>query len=159
MVECEAIKTITCRYAKHIAVYNLKTRDGIYFANGFLVHNCGTPVIGLNAAATTNLLECGILVPAYSESLTPNMLTKAEPHPIHVMQALESVYQRPRSEFAGGIKFIQDNFAWPLIFDKWRKFFAELDVELDNRCMKSKKYPPHPSERALEMARQEVDVQ
>lgn len=118
----------------------------------------GTPVIGLNAAATSNLLECGILVPPYSEMLTPNLLTKAEPHPIHVKQALETVYQTPRADFARGVQFVRDNFAWPLIFDKWRKFFAELDAELDRRCMKSKKYPPAPSPRELELAKQEVDV-
>jgi glycosyltransferase involved in cell wall biosynthesis len=114
----------------------------------------GTPVIGLNAAATTNLLETGILVPPYSEVLTPNLLTKADPHPTHIMQALERVYQTPRSDFSKGPKFVQDNFAWPLIFEKWKKLFAEVDVELDRRCMKTKKYPPHPSERALGLAAQ-----
>ena len=119
----------------------------------------GTPVIGLNAGATKDLIETGILVPPYAETLTPNLLTKAEPHPIHISQALEKVYETPRSNFSKGIQFVHDKFSWPVVLDQWRKFFAELDVELDRKCMKSGKYPPRPSEKALALAKEEVVAQ
>ena len=156
MVECEAIKTITRRYAQHIEVYNLKTKDGIYFANGFLVHNCGTPVIGLNAAATPELVKSGILVPVYSDLLTPALLHKVEPHPMHIADALIKIRETPRKEFAEGVQFVKERFDWPIIFEKWRKLFREVDTEFERRCMKTVRYPPKPSERAAEIAKQEI---
>lgn len=40
-------------------MYNLGTSTGTYEANGFLVHNCGTPVLGSSFGAFTETIEHG----------------------------------------------------------------------------------------------------
>jgi hypothetical protein len=50
MVEPEAITKIRHSNARGIEVFNLSTVTGWYFAEGLLVHNCGTPVIDLDSS-------------------------------------------------------------------------------------------------------------
>ena len=119
----------------------------------------GTPVIGLNAAATPELVKSGILVPVYSDLLTPALLHKVEPHPMHIADALIKIRETPRKEFAKGVQFVKERFDWPIVLEKWRKLFREVDAEFERRCIKSVRYPPKPSERALELAKQVTIVE
>lgn len=43
--EFERIRSISRRKVEDLSVYNLGTSLGAYEANGFIVHNCGTPII------------------------------------------------------------------------------------------------------------------
>lgn len=117
----------------------------------------GTPVIGLKAGPTPELMRSGILVPVYNEVLTQAMLTRAEPHPLQIAEALNRIHNIPRSNFQEGVKFAQ-NFAWPIVIEKWRKLFLEVEQDLERNCVKSRKYPPSPSGRALTLATNEVNL-
>lgn len=117
---------------------------------------CGTPVIGLDAGATRNLIESGILVPPYSEVLTPNFLRRVETHPLYIAEALERIYETPRSQFTKGIQFVRNNFSWPLVIEKWKKLLNEVNDEFERKCIKSVRYPPAPSERAQKMAQEAI---
>jgi glycosyltransferase involved in cell wall biosynthesis len=55
----KAIAKIQSKYVTKIKVYNLKTRDGVYYANGVLVHNCGVPVAGTDVCAIAEHLQEG----------------------------------------------------------------------------------------------------
>ena len=118
----------------------------------------GTPLIGLNEGATSDLTKKAILVPPYFDYMTLNFLHKTDPHPLHIADALEQVTNIPRKEFEENIPFIRENFAWDVVYGKWRKFFTEFDRELENRCIKSKRYPPAPSEREIELSKRRVEV-
>jgi len=48
ILEFTTVNNIRKRQVKNISVYNLGTRTGTYEANGYLVHNCGTPTITTN---------------------------------------------------------------------------------------------------------------
>ena len=47
-IEYQTIDKIENREVKDIPVYNLSTEIGTYLAEGYLVHNCGIPVVGFN---------------------------------------------------------------------------------------------------------------
>ena len=49
--ELTRIQAISQREVSNLQVYNLGTRTGTYQANGFLVHNCGLPVIASDNGA------------------------------------------------------------------------------------------------------------
>lgn len=65
LYESQAIQKVTTREVTDLPVYNLTTENGIYFANGFLVHNCGRPVIVTEGAGASELVEdsFGFVVP------------------------------------------------------------------------------------------------
>ena len=54
--EYKAITEIQKKFVENLDVYNLKTQDGVYYANGVLVHNCGVPVVATNCGAMPELL-------------------------------------------------------------------------------------------------------
>ncbi|KKK87048.1 hypothetical protein LCGC14_2757130, partial [marine sediment metagenome] len=119
----------------------------------------GTPVIGLSAGATKNLVSAGILVPPYSETLSPDLFRRAEPHTTHIAEALRKISDIPRREFQKGPKFVQDRFSWPIVIEKWKKLFEEVDAELESKCIKSGRYPPKPSPNSLQMSKEMIIVE
>jgi hypothetical protein len=64
LVKPQRIRKVLKTHATNIEVYNLRTRTGIYFANGFLVHNCGMPVVSIGKSLAGFDLE----VPEFIEN-------------------------------------------------------------------------------------------
>jgi glycosyltransferase involved in cell wall biosynthesis len=118
----------------------------------------GTPVIGLNAGATKDVLGAGVLVEPFFDYFTPNMMRRADPHPGQVADALQKVYETPRSDFRNGVRFVQDNFSMQAVIPKWKRLLEDVDAELERRCIKQVRYPPTPSPRAAELGRRIVEV-
>ena len=69
--ESQTITQIRKRKVKNLPVYNLTTKSHAYIAKGFLVHNCGTPVIMTDTCEASKMLplECGMVVPFDAEHL------------------------------------------------------------------------------------------
>jgi glycosyltransferase involved in cell wall biosynthesis len=57
--EYQAIRAISRRAVEDFPVYNLTTASGTYMAGGYLVHNCGVPVITTDATAMTEVVGAG----------------------------------------------------------------------------------------------------
>ena len=55
----KAISKISKRSVEHIKVYNLTTESGCYLAEGFLVHNCGLPIMATDCTAIHEVLGEG----------------------------------------------------------------------------------------------------
>jgi glycosyltransferase involved in cell wall biosynthesis len=58
--EFAAIEDIRSRSVKGLPVYNLGTCTGIYAANGYLAHNCGTPAISTNFGCFPETIKHGV---------------------------------------------------------------------------------------------------
>lgn len=112
---------------------------------------CGTPVIGLNVGATAELIKSGILVPPKGTFCVPNLLVKALPHEKGIADALQTIHESPRSRWKSGIRFVRENFSWPIIIDKWVKLIEDVETELDGRCELE---IPKPSEALVERAKE-----
>jgi len=111
----------------------------------------GTPVIGLNVGATAELIKSGILVPPKGTFCTPNLLVKALPHEKGIADALQVIHDSPRSRWRTGIKFVRENFSWPIIIDKWVKLLEDIENELDERCELE---APKPSETLMKQSKE-----
>ena len=59
--EYRAIRSLSRRAVRDLPVYNLTTLSGTYTAAGFLVHNCGTPVVVTDFSAMSELCGSGWL--------------------------------------------------------------------------------------------------
>lgn len=71
--EYKAITEIQKKFVENLDVYNLKTQDGVYYANGVLVHNCGVPVVATSCGAMPELLgdERGLLLDTEYSMIDP----------------------------------------------------------------------------------------
>jgi hypothetical protein len=58
--EFDAVKNIRKHEAQGVHVYNVGTRSGTYEAEGFVVHNCGTPVLSVDWGAFTETVVPGV---------------------------------------------------------------------------------------------------
>jgi glycosyltransferase involved in cell wall biosynthesis len=56
----QAIKEITSEFVTELPVYNLTTLSGTYLAEGYVVHNCGKPVLGYAHGGIADLVQHGV---------------------------------------------------------------------------------------------------
>lgn len=121
---------------------------------------CGTPVIGLNAGPTPELVKYGVLVAAAHTLLAPSLLVETWPDAKEIADALELLYLNRREKFAGNrqeaIDWVRETFSWEVVMKQWFKTLDEIDEALYQACLKPSDYPPKPSDRSLEDAKEPV---
>ena len=59
----QTVKSVERRYVTDLPVYNLSTKSGVYYAAGFLVHNCGIPVVVTDFSSMPEPVRWGWTVP------------------------------------------------------------------------------------------------
>lgn len=91
----QAIRSISRRSVTNLPVYNLTTASSTYLAGGYLVHNCGTPVLTGAWTAMQENCYAGWLV-AYEDSepwpVSPLECFWRLPHIGAIAEQLESAY-------------------------------------------------------------------
>lgn len=120
-IECQGIERITFEDYKGF-VYNLTTSDGIYFANGFLVHNCGLPVIltdwsGLSEVCDTRfnypLSPVAIDIPDVRGPDQPGFMARIDIE--ELMYWMRYVYEHPYEAKNKGklaSQFVHSEWSW-----------------------------------------------
>ena len=96
--EYQAIHSVSRRAVERLPVYNLRTKSGTYNAAGYLVHNCGTPVIVTDFAAQPELVGAGWKVPGQALYDASQEASQVIPSIPAIIQALEDSYAQRGSE-------------------------------------------------------------
>lgn len=91
----EDVTAVSRRSVIDLPVYNLTTESGTYTAGGYLVHNCGTPVIVTDATAQAELCGAGWKIPIDpldDQLITLQYAEQAVVKPSKIVAALEQAY-------------------------------------------------------------------
>jgi FkbM family methyltransferase len=92
--EYQAIRSLSRRAVRELPVYNLTTFSGTYSAGGFLVHNCGTPVVVTGFSAMTETGAGGWKVGGEKFYLPQQHSWWVMPSIGAIYRAYEKAYQR-----------------------------------------------------------------
>jgi glycosyltransferase involved in cell wall biosynthesis len=110
--ELTPIKNISRREVSNLPVFNLGTRSGTYQANGFLTHNCGTPVITTDHGAFTEYVIDGFN--------GFRCRTLAE-----FVRAAQTAPHLPRADIR---KWAQNRFSTEVTAPKYEAWFRKLET-------------------------------
>jgi glycosyltransferase involved in cell wall biosynthesis len=95
---------------------------------------CGTPVIALNSGCSAEILKSGILVPPKGTFCAPNLMVKSLPHERAITDALDVIYNSPRSRWSNGVEWVKQRFDWSGVIQKWLRLLMEIEGDMDARC-------------------------
>lgn len=136
----ESTISIKRRIVSNLPVYNFTTSSGIYFAKGYLVHNCGVPVILTNTTSCPELCKAGWLIEMTDDDKRwlPNETWRLEAKPSAILKSLEDAYSIWES---GGFDFMRKEarqkileYSWDNVWEKhWLPIFKELEKRLKGR--------------------------
>lgn len=124
----QTVQSVRRRGVTNLPVYNLATRSGVYYAAGFLVHNCGLPVIVTDFSSMPELVRWGKAVPARDKVWTQLNSWQAWPDVDAITSALRTMYQVQQSndgEWPVGLRAevsanIHAEFGWDAVVrDYW----------------------------------------
>jgi len=122
LVKPERIRKIRKTHATNIKVYNLRTRTGVYFANGLLAHNCGMPIVSIGRVLAGFDLEVADFIENGVNGFTSDNLRELREY---VKLMLKDYDYAKRISGAAGEKAIE-LFSKHKIKEEWRKFFQRV---------------------------------
>jgi FkbM family methyltransferase len=129
---------------ENLPVYNLTTKSNVYVASGFLVHNCGVPVITTDFTAPKDLVGAGWKVPITGTRYTPMNSFWAEPDIDAGAEALEQCYQLWRAgELRKEMAEKARNFAKKYDFDYVYKTYMRPFLEKVEEELATADWPAH----------------
>lgn len=88
----EAINAISTEEVQDLPVYNLTTLSGTYLAHGYLVHNCGVPVITTDWTACAELCASGWKIKVGKKIPTPLLSHQAYADVDSLVYRMEEAY-------------------------------------------------------------------
>jgi len=127
--EYEPILKIGRRSVTNLPVYNFTTESSTYLANGYLVHNCGTPVIVGDWTAMSELCLSGhMVVRKDAEKFwTPLAAFQYRPHIRPVELCMEAEY-RKATPTAKTVEYIQSEYDVDAVTSKyWAPVLTEIE--------------------------------
>jgi len=126
-VESQTITKATREFVTDLPVYNFGTSDGIYFANGFVVHNCGTPVIVTDHPNFREVLaEEASYIPAkqaWPTAWTFEWLCDVDEMAKLIAKVLSRSAEERKAHAEEQVKFSQAKNAWAVSALKWLEIF------------------------------------
>lgn len=144
----ETILSIRRRQVKDFPVYNLSTLNGMYVAEGFLVHNCGIPVITTDTTSGKELTKSGWLIDVEESDLefSTHLTWYAKIQANKIVAKLEEAYDAWKSGKIKemGIKAREEIicYDWDIVYrDYWKPIFDYLDLEKQGKKFEVPLYP------------------
>jgi len=126
--EREAIIEIRTRKVKNLPVYNLATKSHVYVAQGFIVHNCGIPVITTDFSSMPELTAAGWKVPVARRWWTPLNSFQALPNIDGIIEAMEAAYQADRKALGKVGREFAMGYRWEKIINEgWKPILDSLE--------------------------------
>lgn len=115
--EFETITSVEAVEVRELPVYNLTTTIGIYFANGYLVHNCGRPVIVSQGAGAADVVSEGV-----------DGFTVPIRDPDALAERIQWCRQNPAKLQEMGVKAREKAtaYTWPIIQERYRDAWRKL---------------------------------
>jgi glycosyltransferase involved in cell wall biosynthesis len=121
----QAVKALERHPVRDFPVYNLTTASSTYAAAGYLVHNCGVPVVVTDCSALSELCGAGWAVDAEPDWNDGHCAWWAKPHVEEIANAYESAYglvgdlPEKAREFALG-------YSADALLPSWKKILSAL---------------------------------
>jgi glycosyltransferase involved in cell wall biosynthesis len=129
--EYQTVTQVVRREVVDLPVYNIKTRSGTYRAAGFLVHNCGTPVIVTDFSAQPELVGAGWTVGYQPWWDFTQGAWLALPNVSAIRDRLEQAYKTERGSMAAAaIAKAREYEADKVYAEHWRPILAKLEAKL-----------------------------